>query len=239
MRRISKANIMNIAVFASGRGTNFQAIINAVKKGLIKANLSLLVCDNQDAFAIERAKKAGIKVVLLPRQKSTGLNSWMNAALPREGALKRRGAPLRKEDFSGKIDFENKIIQCLEENNIDLIVLAGFMRILGPKLVSRYKNRILNIHPALLPSFKGKDGIKDAFEYGAKVTGVTVHFVDERMDHGPIALQFPVKIEESDTLETLEAKIHKMEHKIYPEAIRLFVEGKLEIKGRRVIRISD
>lgn len=201
---------MNIAVFASGRGTNFQAIINAVKKGLIKANLSLLVCDNQSAFAIERAKKAGIKFVLF-----------------------------KKEDCVVKKDFENKIMQLLKENKIDLIVLAGFMRILGPKLVSRYKNRILNIHPALLPSFKGKDGIKGAFEYGVKVTGVTVHFVDEKMDHGPVILQFPVKIEESDTLETLETKIHKIEHKIYLQAIRLFVEGRLEIKGRRVIRIPN
>ena len=200
---------MNIAVFASGRGTNFQAIINAVKKGLIKANLSLLVCDNQGAFAIERAKKAGIKYVLL-----------------------------KKEKFAVKKDFENEIIRCLEENSIDLIVLAGFMRMLGPELVNRYKNRILNIHPALLPSFKGKDGIKDAFEYGVKVTGVTVHFVDERMDHGPVVLQFPVEIKEKDTLETLEERIHKIEHKLYPQAIKLFVEGRLEIKGRKVIRIT-
>ncbi len=199
---------MNIAVFASGRGTNFQAIINAVKKGLIKAKLSLLVCDNQRAFAIERAKKAGIKFVLL-----------------------------KKEDFAGKVDFENAIIRCLEENNIDLIVLAGFMRMLGPKLVSKYKNRILNIHPALLPSFKGKNGIKDAFEYGVKVTGVTVHFVDEKVDHGQIILQSPVEIKEKDTLETLEARVHKTEHQLYPKAIKLFVEGRLEIKGRRVRKI--
>ncbi len=200
---------MNIAVFASGRGTNFQVIINAVKKGLINANLSLLVCDNQGAFAIERAKKAGIKVVLI-----------------------------KKEDFINEIDFENKILQCLNENNIDLIVLAGFMRIVGSGLVKRYKNRILNIHPALLPSFKGKEGIKDAFGYGVKFTGVTVHFVDEKMDHGPIILQAPVKIAETDTLEILEAKIHKVEHKIYPEAIKLFVEGRLEVQGRKVRHTS-
>ncbi len=208
MRKIDKG--MNIAVFASGRGTNFQAIINAVKKGLIKADLSLLVCDNQGAFAIERAKKAGIKYVLI-----------------------------KKEEFAVKKDFENEIIRCLEENKIDLIVLAGYMRMLGPELVSRYKNRILNIHPALLPSFKGKDGIKDAFEYGVKVTGVTVHFVDERMDHGPVILQSPVEIKEKDTLETLEARIHKIEHELYPKAIKLFVEGRLEIKGRKVIRITS
>lgn len=200
---------MNIAVFASGRGTNFSAIARAVKKGKIKANLSLLVCDNPQAQAIGRAKRAGIKVALVKR-----------------------------EDFPAKSDFENKIMQYLEENNIDLIVLAGFMRILSAELVKKYAGRIMNIHPALLPSFKGAEGIKDAFDYGVKVTGVTVHFVDEEMDHGPIILQAPVKIEENDTLESLEAKIHKLEHKLYPQAIRLFVEGKLKIEGRRV-RISS
>ena len=181
---------MNIAVFASGRGTNFAAIIRAVKRGKIKANLSLLVCDNPHAGAIGRAKRAGIKVAMVKR-----------------------------EDFASKKDFEDKIIQHLEENNIDLIVLAGFMRILSPDLVARYKNKILNIHPALLPSFKGAQAILDAFEYGVKVTGVTVHFVDEKMDHGPIILQQAVKIEEEDTLESLEAKIHKIEHKLYPQVI--------------------
>lgn len=200
---------MNIAVFASGRGTNFGAIIRAVKRGKIKANLSLLVCDNAKAGAIARAKRAGIKVALVKR-----------------------------EDFASKEDFEARIIQCLEENEIDLIVLAGFMRMLSPELVSKYSGRILNIHPALLPSFKGTEGIKEAFDYGVKVTGVTVHFVDAKMDHGPIILQLPVRIEEKDTQETLEAKIHKVEHKLYPEAIRLFVEGKLKLEGRKV-KISN
>jgi len=196
---------MNIAVFASGRGTNFAAIIRAVKKGKIKAGLALLVCDNPKAGAISRAKRADIKVALVKR-----------------------------EDFSGKDDFEAKILQHLAENNIDLIVLAGFMRILSPELVQKYQGRILNIHPALLPSFKGAQGIKDAFDYGVKVTGVTVHFVDEKMDHGPIILQEAVKIEEDDTLESLEAKIHKLEHRLYPEAIRLYTEGKLKIIDRKV-----
>ena len=196
---------MNIAVFASGRGTNFAAIIRAIKKGKIKADLSLLVCDNPKAGAVARAKRAGIKVALVKR-----------------------------EDFSAKKDFEDKIIQHLAENNIDLVILAGFMRLLSPELVSRYKNKILNIHPALLPSFKGVHGIEDAFNYGVRVAGVTVHFVDERMDHGPIVLQAAVKIEENDTLESLEAKIHKIEHRLYPEAIRLFVEGRLNIEARKV-----
>lgn len=200
---------MNIAVFASGRGTNFGAIIRAVKKGKIKANLSLLVCDNPKAGAIGRAKRAGIKV-----------------------------AKVLKEDFTSKSDFETKIIQHLEENKIDLVVLTGFMRLLSPELVSKYKGRILNIHPALLPSFKGTEGVKDAFDYGVKVAGVTVHFVDEEMDHGPIILQQAVKIEETDTLESLEAKVHKVEHRLYPEAVQLFVEGKLRLEGRKV-KISN
>ncbi|OGX23228.1 MAG: phosphoribosylglycinamide formyltransferase [Omnitrophica WOR_2 bacterium RBG_13_44_8] len=201
--------MMNIAVFASGKGTNFGAIIRAVKKGNIKANLSLLVSDNPQAGALGRAKRAGIKVALVKR-----------------------------EDFPDKKDFEAGIIQHLEENQIGLIVLAGFMRLLSQEFVSRYPGRILNIHPALLPSFKGTQGVKDAFDYGAKVTGVTVHFVDEKMDHGPIILQKTVKIEEGDTLESLEKKMHKIEHQIYPEAIGLFVEGKLKIEGRRV-RVSN
>ena len=196
---------MNIAVFASGKGTNFSAIIKAVKSGKINASLSLLVCDNPKAGAIGRAKRASIKVALVKR-----------------------------EDFAAKKDFENKIIAHLEENKIDLIVLAGFMRLLTPEFVGKYKGRILNIHPALLPSFKGTDAIKDAFDYGVKVTGVTVHFVDEEMDHGPIILQKAAPIEEDDTLESLENKIHKLEHRLYPEAIRLFVEGKLKSEGRKV-----
>ena len=200
---------MNIAVFASGRGTNFSAIIRAVKKGKIKANLSLLVCDNPKAGAIGRAKRAGIKV-----------------------------AKVLREDFSSKEDFEAGIIQHLEENKIDLIVLAGFMRLISAGFVKKYEGRILNIHPALLPSFKGSEGIKDAFDYGVKVTGVTVHFVDAEMDHGPIILQEAVKIEEDDTLASLEAKIHKLEHRIYPEALRLWAEGKLKIEARKVKIIS-
>jgi len=204
-----KEKRMNIAVFASGRGTNFGAIIRAAKLGKIKANLSLLVCDTPKAGAIGRAKRAGVKIALIKR-----------------------------EDFTNKEDFENKIIAHLEENKIDLIVLAGFMRMLSPEFVGRYAGRILNIHPALLPSFKGAEAIKDAFDYGVKVTGVTVHFVDEKMDHGPVILQQAVEIQENDTLESLEKRIHKIEHHLYPEAIRLYVEGKLKLEGRKV-RISS
>jgi phosphoribosylglycinamide formyltransferase-1 len=113
--------------------------------------------------------------------------------------------------------------------------MAGFMRMLSPYLVGAYKNRIINIHPALLPSFKGAQAIKDAFDYGVKVTGVTVHFVDEAMDHGPIILQEEVALGESDTLKTLEEKIHKVEHELYPRAIKLITQGKVRLKGRKVI----
>jgi phosphoribosylglycinamide formyltransferase-1 len=196
---------VNIAIFASGRGTNFSAIVRAKKSGRIPADISLLVCDNPKAPVIGKARRAGVGVFLI-----------------------------KQEDFANKRDFEDRIIQRLEEKTIELIVLAGFMRMLSLEFVQRFKFKILNIHPALLPSFKGTQGIEDAFGYGAKVTGVTVHFVDEQMDHGPIILQAAVKIKEDDTLESLEARIHKIEHKLYPEAVRLFVEGKLRVEGRRV-----
>lgn len=197
--------MMNIAVFASGNGSNFAAIAAAIKKKKIRAKLALVVCDNPAAYVVKRAQKAGVKVALVKRQ-----------------------------DFSSKKDFEEKIIEHLEKNNIRLIVLAGFMRMLGQAILKSYKNRILNIHPALLPSFKGSAGIKDAFDYGVKVTGVTVHFVDALMDNGPVILQAAVSVQENDTLASLEAKIHKVEHRIYPEAINLFAQGKLKVKGRKV-----
>ena len=195
----------NIAVFASGRGTNFNAIAQAIKKRSLKVNLALLVCDNPRAVVLGKAAKLGVKVFLV-----------------------KRG------DFSQKKDFEDAIIQQLKKNKIGLIVMAGFMRMLSPHIVKAYKGRIINIHPALLPSFKGARGIKDAFDYGVKATGVTVHFVDEAMDHGPIILQKEVRISESDTLKSLEEKIHKVEHQLYPEAIKLIAEGKVRLKGRRV-----
>ena len=197
--------MINVAVLASGRGSNFSAIIKAVKRGTLKINLPLLVCDNPKAGVIARAKRAGVKTALI-----------------------------ESKEYPTVKEFESRIVEYLEKEKIDLVVLAGFMRILGKDIIAHYKHRIINIHPALLPSFKGAHGIKDAFDYGVKVTGVTVHFVDELMDHGAIILQQPVKIEEGDTPESLEDKIHKVEHKIYPLAIGLFAEGKLKIQGRKV-----
>lgn len=198
---------MKIAVLASGRGSNFSAIVRAVKRGRIKAQISLLICDRPGARVLAKARRAKVKTSLVKR-----------------------------EDFLNRQDFEQKIIQRLEDEAIDLIVLAGYMRLLSNEFVRKYKNRILNIHPSLLPAFKGTSAIEDAFNYGVKVTGVTVHFVDEGMDSGPIVLQQAVKIARADTLASLEARIHKAEHKLYPKAIALFAEGKLGIEGRSVIQ---
>ena len=162
---------MNFAVLVSGHGTNLAAIINAVKRKAIRANLRLVVSDNPQAFALKRAKKAKIKAVVIKR-----------------------------EDFSDREGFEGELLKHLKGEKIDFIVLAGFMRILSPFLIGQYPRRILNIHPALLPAFKGTHAIKDAFEFGAKVTGVTVHLVDEKVDHGPIVLQESLKINPQDTV---------------------------------------
>lgn len=196
---------MNIAVFASGKGSNFAAINSAIKKGRIKARLVLLVCDNPSAGVIKKAENAKIKIALIKR-----------------------------DDFKERHEFENEIIRVLLENKIGLVVLAGFMRLLGKDFVEKLKGRIINIHPALLPAFKGSTAVKDAFDYGAKVTGVTVHFVDEKMDHGPIIMQQPLLIKENDTLRSLEKKIHAIEHKLYPQAINLFVNKKIRLSGRKV-----
>jgi len=200
-----KEKRMNLAVFASGVGSNFLAIAKAVKSGRLKAKLVLLVCDNPKAPVLSKAKRLKVKAVLVNRK-----------------------------DFASKRDFEAEIISLLKENKVNFIVMAGYMRMLSSDFVRAYKNRIINIHPSLLPSFKGSQGIKDAFNHGAKITGVTVHFVDEEMDNGPIILQKAVEINGAETLKSLEGKIHQAEHKLYPEAIRLILQGKVKIKGRRV-----
>ena len=196
---------MNIALFCSGNGTNLQAIIDSRQEGSIKGELRLVVSDVPDCFALTRAKKAGIETFVAERK-----------------------------NFQSKKDFEREILKKLKEQNIGLIALAGFMRMLSADFVNEYKNKILNIHPALLPAFKGAEAIKDAFLYGVKVAGPTVHFVTQDMDEGPIILQSTVAVREDDTIETLSEAIHIEEHKIYPKAIQLFIEGRLKIEGRKV-----
>ena len=196
---------MNIAVFCSGNGTNLQAIIDSWKKGYIKADIKLVVSDTPGCYALTRAKNAGIKTVVIKRK-----------------------------DFKTKKDFDAEVLNALKKEDIGLVALAGYMRMLPEDFIKAYENKILNIHPALLPSFKGAHGIKDAFEYGVKITGPTVHFVTLDMDAGPIILQSPVKVTDDDTEETLAEAVHQEEHRIYPRAIQLFVDGKLKIEGRKV-----
>ena len=197
--------MLRFAVFASGNGSNLQAVIDAVKKGAIKAELALVFSDNRKAFALQRAATAGIKTLCLERK-----------------------------DYISPQSYDRDIMIYLREARVDFVVLAGYMRLLTPFFLKEYPQKVLNVHPSLLPAFKGIQAIKDTFTYGCKAAGVTIHFVDEKMDHGPIILQEGFKLTGKETLESLEARVHKVEHKIYPKAIALFAEGRLKIKGRRV-----
>ncbi len=196
---------MNIAVLASGSGTNFEAVAQSIESGYIKADLKVLITDNERAYVRERANKFGIKDI------------YINPA-----------------EFKTRDEFAKKITDILRKENIDLIVLAGFMRIIPACLVNEFKNKILNIHPALLPAFKGVDAIQRAFDYGVRVTGVTVHFVDEQTDHGPVILQEAIRIDPGETVEQLEKRIHQIEYRLFPQAIKLFTENKLKVVGRKV-----
>jgi phosphoribosylglycinamide formyltransferase-1 len=172
---------------------------------ICNVEIVVVLSNNPSAYAVERAKKHGIPVEIVDHR-----------------------------NFPSREEFEREILIRLEPYNIDLIALAGFMRILSPFFIRSYKNRIINLHPALLPSFPGTHAARQALDYGVKFTGCTVHFVDEGVDTGPIILQAVVPIYDTDTEDSLLERIHKEEHKIYPEAIRLFAEGKLRIAGRRV-----
>ncbi|MCB9756960.1 MAG: phosphoribosylglycinamide formyltransferase [Candidatus Omnitrophica bacterium] len=197
--------MQKFAVFISGNGSNLQAIIDSVANGEIKAELSLVISSTDKAFGLKRAEKAGIKTLVFS-----------------------------PDNYTNRQSVDRDIVIALKEHKIDFLVLAGYMRLLTPYFIKEYPNKIINVHPSLLPSFKGAHGIKDAFTYGVKQTGVTVHFVNEKMDNGPIILQDTVKINEEDTLETLEAKIHRVEHRIYPQAVVLMADQRLKVKGRRV-----
>src|SRR4030042_2407556 len=194
----------NIAVLISGHGTNLQSIIDHIKAGKLKCNLAVVISNKEDAYGLIRAKKSKIPAYFIDHKD-----------IPREM-------------------HEKKIIQVLEKHKIDLVVLAGYMRILTPYFIRQYKNRIINIHPALLPSFPGTDGYGDTFKYGCKVGGCTIHFVVEGGDTGPIILQKINPIKENDTLESFKKRGLKLEHQTFPEAIKLFCEGKLKIEGRKV-----
>ncbi len=196
----------NLAVLCSGFGSNLQAIINSVKKGKIKANIALVLSDKIDSYALVRAKKANLDFIFAD-----------------------------PNDFSDRLEYDKYIVKQLRKHKIDYVVLAGFMRIISPYFIKSFKNKIVNIHPSLLPSFKGTKAIDDALDAGVKVTGVSVHFVNEELDGGPIIFQKSIEIKDDDIQDGLAVRIHKLEHKLYPKAIDLLVRGKLVIKNGKVL----
>jgi phosphoribosylglycinamide formyltransferase-1 len=197
--------LLSIGVLASGRGSNFQSIIDAIESGTLKARIVLLITDNPNAFALERARNHGIETLIMPPNLYATRNDYFKA-----------------------------VVQELRIREVGLVVLAGFMRIIGKPLIEAYRDKIMNIHPALLPSFPGLHGQKQAQDYGVRISGCTVHFVDEGMDTGPIIIQAAVPVSFDDTEDSLSERILKLEHKIFPEAIRLYSEGRIEVTGRKV-----
>ena len=201
------ADKVRVGVLASGRGSNLQAIMDAADAGrLPNVEFAVVLSDNADAYALERAKKHGIAAEFVD-PKAYG----------------------RREDYDGAL------LARLREHGVNLVLLAGYMRIVGMALVEAYPNRMINIHPALLPAFPGLHVQRKAIEYGVRFSGCTVHFVDGGMDTGPIIIQAVVPVLQDDDEDRLAARILRQEHKIYPEAVKLFSEGRLEVQGRRVL----
>lgn len=198
-------NNRKAGVLVSGRGSNLQAVLDRIADGYLPLEISVVISDKADAYALERAANVGIKTVVVARK-----------------------------ECASKEEFEEKIHAALVEAGCELVILAGFMRILGGGFVNKWPNKIINIHPALLPSFPGLDGQGQALEYGVKFAGCTVHFVDEGTDSGPIILQKVVPVLDDDTHDTLAARILEQEHIALSEALKLWAEGKLVIEGRKV-----
>jgi len=188
-----------IAVFASGNGSNFQALLDAVHNGNLQAEVSLLVCDRPGAFVIDRAKNAEVPVFVF-----------------------------QPKEFLDKDEYESQILALLKERKIEWIILAGYMRLIGQTLLQAYEGRIVNIHPSLLPAFPGKDAVGQALEAGVEQTGVTVHYVDAGMDTGEIIAQEVVEMIPGETRDSLQAKIQKVEHQLYPRVVRMLLDGKKE-----------
>lgn len=195
---------MRIGVLISGSGTNLQAIIDASAEGRLDADVAVVISNRKDAYGAERARKAGVPAVWIDRTEHMTFRAYNEA-----------------------------IRDVLLAHDVDVVAMAGYMRLLGKEVLDAFPDKIVNIHPSLLPSFAGPSGIRDAFEYGVKVTGVTVHFASERFDEGPIIAQGIVEVAEDETLESLEAKIHEVEHRIYPAVLQLLAEGRIAISGRK------
>lgn len=196
----------NIGILLSGRGSNFKAIYTEIETGRIKnASIRAVISNISDAPGLLFAKEKGLNTYFIDPSK-----------------------------FSSRTAHDSEIIDTLKTQNIDLVCLAGYMRILSPQVIDMFENKIINIHPSLLPAFPGLNAQKKAFEYGVKISGCTVHFVDKELDHGPIILQKAVDVKDSDTADTLAERILKQEHKIYPEAVKLFTEDRLFVNKRKV-----
>jgi phosphoribosylglycinamide formyltransferase-1 len=196
---------LKIGVLISGSGTNLQALIDACASGVIDARVAVVISNKPDAFGLERARRAGIATVAVDRAVYTTIAAYNHA-----------------------------LTEALQQHDVGLVVMAGYMRLLGQEVLTAFPGAVMNLHPALLPSFAGASAIRDAFEHGVKITGVTVHFADEVFDRGPIIAQEPIRVAEDETVATLEAKIHEVEHRLIVEAVRLFAEGRLVIEGRKV-----
>ncbi len=195
-----------IGVLISGSGTNLQAIIDAIEAGSLDAKIQLVLSNKADAFGLARARKHGIRTEVL-----------------------------NHKDYPTREAYDQAVVELLHAQDVELVVLAGFMRLLSPLFVKAYSNRIMNIHPALLPSFPGLHVQKKAVDHGVRFSGCTVHFVNEECDEGPIIIQAVVPVFPDDTDETLAARILKQEHRIYPRAIQLYAQGRLRVSGRRVL----
>ncbi len=196
---------LRLGVLASGGGSNLQSIIDRCADQSLTAEIAILICNNPDSGALTRAENAGIKTCCINHR-----------------------------DFDQRAVFDRQVVQQLQAAEVELVVLAGFMRIIGPIFLEAFPQRIINIHPALLPAFPGLHVQQQAIDYGARFSGCTVHFVDDGVDTGPIILQAVVPVLDEDSAEDLTARILVEEHKIYPRAIQLFAEGRLQIEGRRV-----
>jgi phosphoribosylglycinamide formyltransferase-1 len=196
--------LRTLGVLISGRGSNLQAILDAIHDGSLEARVGIVVSNVAGAEGLERARKAGAPTAVIPHR-----------------------------EYSSREAFDAAVVDCLRAHGVDLVCLAGFMRIVSPVLVRAFPRRILNVHPSLLPAFAGLHAQRQALEHGVKVTGATVHLVDEELDHGPIVLQRAVPVLEDDDEETLSARILKEEHRLYPEAIALVLDGRVRVEGRR------
>lgn len=198
-----------LGMLISGSGTNLENIAARIEEGTLGARIAVVISNVKEAYGLVRASQHGLKAVFVD-----------------------------PGSFPDRASYDRELVRLLRENDVELVILAGYMLMAGREMVEAYHHRMMNIHPALLPAFPGTSGVADALDYGVKVTGVTVHFVDEGLDTGPIILQEAVPVMEGDTVESLHQRIHEVEYRLYPKAIRYFCEGRLRVEGRRV-RIKE